>query len=1789
MKRIFSIFLALCMCLTGIPIVFAAETASTPAVDTAEPSADSYVPGSLLFALQSPEALDSITDALTAFGVIRVEPLFTENGKAVSLGERKEIWYSAQISGDVLSATAAVSELDGVICAEPEYVYTTGSYNEPTEIECSRDWAYKKLHKHENQYWWKDHFHHTDKAPGYGTVVAVIDTGVDFTHKDLVSNMWINYAELSGIPGVDDDGNGYIDDIYGADVTASGTKSGNPMDDNGHGTHVAGIVAMAANNDGGVGLAYGAKIMAVKAGQSTGTFASSDIAKAILYAHMMGADVINMSFGGTGKSYLVESALENAFADCVLVASAGNDGLPTTDADPSLYPKRADIYPAAYSYVIGVMATDSAGNLAGFSNWDYFPGANAEYELTAPGVGIYSTLPGNRYAEWNGTSMAAPFVSAAAAILRSHYSDKAMYSSRFIMGQLASATEDRTAFTAPQKDRSYSYPALNVFDSMTKLPKPNLTVKDTFLMDNVNAAFPLNDGDAIIDAGETVDLGVLVRNQWGLTGTITVKADAVSAGGVANPWITFLTDTVTLQPAGTFEEVNNGFVYNDSYLEAVGNPIRFVVAQNTPNDTEICINLTVTTTNGADVTDTAVYTVKADNTFRVQAGRSIRGTLTQDTTLTNDYLWIVENALLIPEGITLTIEPGTKVQFWSSDYENAYGQKSVVYIDCEGTLNAIGTEKEPIEMFPGKGFEQYGVIIYGTGEEMLQYCTIVNPIVNKPEHGDTNNNITSVDHCTLIQNYSDVLFRRVTAGQVQEQCSYYYFHIASVTNTKMYNLDFGNIYSTSTLHTSNIQNCLLDNCRVTFDAIDKSFISRNNVISGTPNDSSADFGEWLDIPANTDSLVYPQYMSTSRTYEGASSKYVKVNLAYEYSLLNYYYSYLSAAARSIGGSIASVNDTAEEEFIRSAEVVDSWRVYNQSGFAFGSKPIIGYRYNIAADCYEWDDGSTYNLELQTNYNDEVYSYVYVESSGLSQKTGISGSSDSFLLEFPAELSDETIHAALQNYSFETWILENIAYKQVTNNSFLNPVLNNNTDTWAKMKANDYNASNLPNYAQNNYWGTENQNLIDLMITDADDFPGTYQDIIHDPILTLESPSLSEIYPFVTQVYLKDRDGNITQNVQPGQPYSVHVHFNRDMDMTEQPTVTYGGDTPYTDYAVSGAFVSPREWVGTTTISPVMNSGTMYFRTVGGRAADDHWLVCGEDVLRFSFNVSSIGALAMMLNAQGGTNKVLLSWAQNDYDVLAGYNLYRSTSPDSGFEKLNVSVLTGTEYEDTDVEPGVMYYYYFKVVNTEGNEEEGVSNTASAAPRDNISPVLKHTPVAKAKMNTSITISATATDNIAIEAVKLFYRKAGDTVFSSQTMLNAADSLFVSSIPASAVTALGVEYYVIASDADGNVTHSGTAQIPHMIEVNSAPYISGVTPSRVSIAGGQTVTILGGNFTEGIKLTIGGTEVTALSVPDAGQITFTAPAMASGSYALVLTTADGLTVTSTKPLAYSDDSSIAQIPTDMTMLSGTPYTFPFYATAAGTVTSVHVELDLPSSYFSQVSVAKADEEAPFTMEYSCINGILKIGCVGSSNTIASDTPLLNITVTPQATQEITQAITLHDVQFNGVDVSTVISGTALLKPIYTINAEVKYFNDEKIEGATVSADKQSAATDEDGKAVLHVGERDVRVTVSHQAPVNAFTAYDAHLVLKHSVGLDTLNEYALLAADVNGDGSVNEYDASLILQRSSRKISAFPAGITWIFVPAYADLTLTTSTNTITFIAIALGDVDGSYSGGGGSQ
>jgi subtilisin family serine protease len=246
----------------------------------------------------------------------------------------------------------------------------------------------------------------TGSAP---VTVGVIDTGVDMSHPDLSRNVWANPGESCAgcaTDGADNDGNGYVDDVHGWNFV-SGTP--NPADDNGHGTHVAGIIAAAGNNGTGIaGVDWNARIMPLKFLDASGQGTTADAITALLYATANGARVTNNSYGGDSYSQAMADAIAYAGAHGVLfVTAAGNSGA-DLDASPS--------YPASYQLpnVITVAATDNTDSLAYFSD----VGA-ASVDLGAPGVDVYSTWPGGGYRMESGTSMAAPAVAGAAALVES--------------------------------------------------------------------------------------------------------------------------------------------------------------------------------------------------------------------------------------------------------------------------------------------------------------------------------------------------------------------------------------------------------------------------------------------------------------------------------------------------------------------------------------------------------------------------------------------------------------------------------------------------------------------------------------------------------------------------------------------------------------------------------------------------------------------------------------------------------------------------------------------------------------------------------------------------------------------------------------------------------------------------------------------------------------------------------------------------------------------------------------------------------------------------------------------------------------------------------------------------------------------------------------------------------------------------------------------------------------------------------------------------------------------------
>ena len=244
-------------------------------------------------------------------------------------------------------------------------------------------------------------------------VVGIIDTGIDYNHEDLAANIWVNSNEIAG-NGIDDDNNGYIDDIHGINAI---TKTGDPMDDQAHGTHVAGTIGAVGNNGIGItGVNWNVKMMGLKFLDQNGSGSSSDAITALEYAIMMKTEhnvnikLTSNSWGGGGYSQAMYDAIQaSEQAGMLFIAAAGNESS-DNDSSPN--------YPSNYELqsVIAVAATDRNDNLSSFSCF----GANS-VDLAAPGSEIVSTIPGNQYASYSGTSMATPHVAGAAALLWAAY------------------------------------------------------------------------------------------------------------------------------------------------------------------------------------------------------------------------------------------------------------------------------------------------------------------------------------------------------------------------------------------------------------------------------------------------------------------------------------------------------------------------------------------------------------------------------------------------------------------------------------------------------------------------------------------------------------------------------------------------------------------------------------------------------------------------------------------------------------------------------------------------------------------------------------------------------------------------------------------------------------------------------------------------------------------------------------------------------------------------------------------------------------------------------------------------------------------------------------------------------------------------------------------------------------------------------------------------------------------------------------------------------------------------
>lgn len=303
----------------------------------------------------------------------------------------------------------SIAEDPAIEYIEPNFKYTT--FNKPADTDFKKQWGLENTGKNSGPFWSRGTAGVDISALKAWAItkgskevkVAVIDTGVDYNHQDLKANMMINEAEQNGVAGVDDDGNGYIDDIYGYDFA---NNDADPMDDHGHGTHCAGVIGATHDATGIAGVNAEVSILALKFLTAKGGGTLEGALKAIDYATSRGVHVMSNSWGGGGRSEALFEAIQRAEqAGISFIAAAGNSN---SDND------RTPTYPANYKLdnVLSVGAMNGKGKRANFSNY-----GKKTVHVFAPGVDIYSTVQNNKYKKMSGTSMACPHVAGVAALL----------------------------------------------------------------------------------------------------------------------------------------------------------------------------------------------------------------------------------------------------------------------------------------------------------------------------------------------------------------------------------------------------------------------------------------------------------------------------------------------------------------------------------------------------------------------------------------------------------------------------------------------------------------------------------------------------------------------------------------------------------------------------------------------------------------------------------------------------------------------------------------------------------------------------------------------------------------------------------------------------------------------------------------------------------------------------------------------------------------------------------------------------------------------------------------------------------------------------------------------------------------------------------------------------------------------------------------------------------------------------------------------------------------------------
>jgi len=501
-----------------------------------------YLSGRIIVKLDPSTSIESISAFLSALSVTNIQPAFTDAMARRSKGnvDLSRFYYINYLSPvDAFAAAEELSALPQVEYAEPPFIYPLDetSIFTPNDPSFGSQWGLTKI---QAPLAW-------DITQGDTTVViAIVDSGVETGHPDLAANIWSNPGE-TGLDGssndkrfnnIDDDGNGYVDDWRGWDF--GGADYNNVVPDNNpnptgsnnaHGTHVAGIASAATNNGVGVaGVGFKCRLLPVKTSADNDTRAPGGLGyiiagyEGVAYAAFMGADVMNMSWGGSGGSQFEQDIVNYASQQgTLIVAAAGNEN----SSSPH--------YPSSYANVISVAATNSSDIRSSFSNY------GVDVDVCAPGSSILSTVYQSTYSVWDGTSMASPFVAGLAGLVKSVHQGY----TGLQLGELVRMTCDNIDGINPSYAGLLGRGRINANRAVSESPSA-VRAKNFVMRDSIGGN---NNGNP--EPNETIDLYFTFTNYLSPTSSASVSLTTTATG------LTVTNGAFNVGVLGTLDTIRN--------------------------------------------------------------------------------------------------------------------------------------------------------------------------------------------------------------------------------------------------------------------------------------------------------------------------------------------------------------------------------------------------------------------------------------------------------------------------------------------------------------------------------------------------------------------------------------------------------------------------------------------------------------------------------------------------------------------------------------------------------------------------------------------------------------------------------------------------------------------------------------------------------------------------------------------------------------------------------------------------------------------------------------------------------------------------------------------------------------------------------------------------------------------------------------------------------------------------------------------------------------------------------